>query len=253
MWATIDKCLDDDVILSIAELIDQFALSVTPKTGLSRNWSGHLNLNAGCLSHKIISELEKNLVLRKIEDFFKINIHNYEMLVGINLNWPGSEAQHPHMDGSFGNEHYILNIPIVDTTTVNGAIEIFPKTHLSSLSYSKFLLGGYIFSGVRVEAKAGHGLLRSSRLWHRGMPNRTGSPRAMLSIVFHDVKSLDGRMIRDKKSELWSGPIRLSSTQWFYPGRSLIRDCQHFFYVKSPLLHSGVRLLKSILNRDSNF
>ncbi|MBM3350049.1 MAG: hypothetical protein FJY58_10210 [Betaproteobacteria bacterium] len=253
MWATIGKCLTEDSMRTFIELIDQFVLSLAPKRGLSRNWSGHLNLSAGELSNKIILELEENLVLQQVQGFFNIDIKNYEVIVGINLNLPGSQAQHPHMDGLFHSEHYILNIPLVDTSVENGAIQIFPKTHLSDLSYSHFLFGGYMFSGVRVEAKAGFGLLRSSRVWHRGMPNNTRQLRPMLSIVFHESKSSEGEMIRAAKSKLRAGPVRLSSTQWFYPGSSIVRDCQHFLYVKIPLLHGAVRILKSCAFKNSNF
>ena len=157
------------------------------------------------------------------------------------------------MDGIFEEEHHILNITLVDTNIVNGAIELFPGTDARKLNFGQFLLGGYKSSSLRVETKAGHGLLRSSRLWHRGMSNESNVSRPMLSIVFHDKKSVDGMLITNLRSELRSGPIRISNSQWFYINKSYFKDLQHYLYVNIPLIHDLVRLSKLLVGKNSNF
>jgi hypothetical protein len=253
MWTNIGKCLDDNVIIDISEKINQFINNTTDNNLLNRNWSGHLNLSAGEMSDTIINELIKNNIYKKIEDFFNIDIADKEIIVGINLNLSKSNNQHIHMDGTFADEHHILNITLVDTDTVNGAIELFPGTEVRQLNYGQFLVGGFKSNSIRVETKAGHGLLRTSRLWHRGMSNHSHVSRPMLSIVFHEKKSVDGQLISNLRSELRSGPVRISNSQWFYINKSYFRDIQHYLYVFFPLIHDLVRLLKLLIGKNSNF
>jgi len=253
VWTTVSQCLSDEVKSEIENEILGFLGKLSEVGNPSKNWSGHLNLIVGGLSKSIMSDLENQRSLQYLEDFFKIRLEGKEVILGINLNMPGSKPQHIHMDGSFEEEHHILNITLVDTDITNGAIEIFPNTDLMKLNYGQFLFKGLKKGGVRVETKSGCGLLRTSRLWHRGMPNLTNVCRPMLSVVFHDRDTPEGRRIAANRDSLTRGPIRMSPTQWFYPGSSRLRDAQHFVYANMPVVHDCYRLTKALFGRNSNF
>lgn len=111
---------------------------------------------------------------------------------------PGSTPQPVHRDAKiplFGNESsvptpplsIVLNIPLIDFTVENGSTEVWPTTHLimdqpdeaTTLDHRVAPM-----ASVRLNAKAGSIVLRDSRAWHRGMPNRSGHQRTMLAVVY---------------------------------------------------------------------
>lgn len=104
--------------------------------------------------------------------------------VGCNLNLAGSCAQNMHIDGYAAEPFMIANVAVVDTDLVNGAIEISPGSHRRDYKYWEFVLARH--QALRVQMKAGDVLLRTSTLWHRGMPNRSSSMRPMLGFSWED-------------------------------------------------------------------
>src|SRR5207237_3021914 len=102
--------------------------------------------------------------------------------VGCNFNLPQSLPQHYHADREFTKEFLIVNIAVVDTTVENGAIELIPGTHKKFYPYWRFALERPYRNSRRVPMQQGDVLVRTSNVWHRGMPNRTAVPRPMLAL-----------------------------------------------------------------------
>ena len=121
----------------------------------------------------------------------------YNALYTANTNCPGSRKQPLHRDGSLlwpGNEPshptsaLVVNICTIDATEQNGAVQVWPGTHLHNSP--KKLFGRdmeraqrEITPPVRGCAKKGSILLRDVRLWHRGVPNRSNQVRHMIAQV----------------------------------------------------------------------
>jgi hypothetical protein len=162
--------------------------------------------------------------------------------VRCNFNLPKSVAQHRHMDGTFLQRFTIVNVAAVDTDLVNGAIELLPGTHKKFYPYWRFALKPNR-PATRICMSAGDVLIRSSTLWHRGMPNRSTAPRPMLAMTFGDknekeypdpFKQSDGKIVF---YENWYRPTRL--------GRLRERT-----FVAAPITYSAYRFVDSIVSAD---
>jgi hypothetical protein len=106
--------------------------------------------------------------------------------VGCNFNMPHSVAQHYHADRNFLDHFMIANVAVVDTTIQNGAIDMIPGTHKKFYKYWRFALERASKGSTRIEMKQGDVLIRTSNVWHRGMPNFTSAPRPMLAFTWED-------------------------------------------------------------------
>ena len=126
-----------------------------------------------------------------------------ECLTG-NTNLPGSRLQPVHVDEgqlwpNLGEPHpparLVVNIALSETTEQNGAIELWPGTHLDT----RMVIGNNIRvpeedvaarravrGPVRGDTRKGAVLIRDMRLWHRGTPNRSAAPRFMIAMI-HNV------------------------------------------------------------------
>ena len=146
--------------------------------------SGHLNCFPGeearfayqSIAERGIVELIRELLPKPFE------VPN----VGCNLNLPGSVAQHYHMDGWYLGDFIIANVAVVDTNLVNGAIDLLPGTHKKFYPYWRFALERAARLTTRLSMQQGDVLVRTSRLWHRGMPNLSAAPRPMVAFTFAD-------------------------------------------------------------------
>lgn len=144
--------------------------------------SGHLNCFPGAQSRFVYDELERYGVfdlVRKLSPSATRMPH-----IGCNFNLPNSSAQNPHADGYAASPFIIVNVAPVDTDLANGALEVTPGTHLRDYKYWQ-----YAFSGkpaIRVCTTAGGVIVRSSMLWHRGMPNRSSAIRPMLAFTWEN-------------------------------------------------------------------
>lgn len=82
-----------------------------------------------------------------------------------------------------------VNIALTDFTLENGATELWPGSHLIvDATLEERLETSQRSAGLptkRLAMPAGSIALRDSRLWHRGMPNRTGEIRVMLDLSYH--------------------------------------------------------------------
>jgi hypothetical protein len=144
--------------------------------------SGHLNCFPGAQSRFVYDELEPYGVfdfVRKLSPS-ALRMPN----VGCNLNLPNSSAQNPHVDGYAETAFIIVNVVPIDTDIGNGAMEVTPGTHLREYKYWQYALSGK--PAIRMPASVGDVIVRSSMLWHRGMPNRSKAIRPMLAFTWED-------------------------------------------------------------------
>ena len=99
----------------------------------------------------------------------------------------------PDLDEAPPTHGLVVNVPVVDATSENGSTELWPGTHLDT---TRAIGDGDIKLSSDIEARlrdkcqplqpsvpAGSVLIRDIRLWHRGMPNRTGQPRPMIAMI----------------------------------------------------------------------
>jgi hypothetical protein len=89
----------------------------------------------------------------------------------------------------------IVNIPLVDVTLANGALEVWPGTHLDVRTggprTDPFVVPAEWLESrreevppVRVPLPKGALLLRDSRMWHRGTTNATAEARPMVALLY---------------------------------------------------------------------
>ena len=142
--------------------------------------SGHLN----CFPGEGARFVYEALCARGIIDLIK-EIHpqaNRLPNVGCNYNLAHSVTQHYHADRDFTKAFMIANIAVVDTVIENGAIEVIPGTHKKFYKYWRFVMERPARNSIRVPMKCGDVLVRTSNVWHRGMPNLTSVARPMLAM-----------------------------------------------------------------------
>lgn len=122
-----------------------------------------------------------------------------------NTSCPGSGAQPVHRDGGrlrlmakfrlprlrflHPPTRLVVNVPLNDFDTSNGATELWPGTHRVGRA-SKWVPERLLEERRRVAPPVqltlprGCVVIRHFDLWHRGMPNRTDRPRHMLALVY---------------------------------------------------------------------
>jgi hypothetical protein len=126
-----------------------------------------------------------------------------ECLTG-NTNVPGSGLQPVHVDEgqlwpNLGAAHpparLVVNVALSETTEENGAIELWPGTHLDTLMAignnirvpEEHVAARRAVRGPLLGATSkGAVLIRDMRLWHRGTPNHSAAPRFMIAMI-HSV------------------------------------------------------------------
>lgn len=201
--------------------------------------TGHLNCFPGAGSRFAYEVLEK----RGIIDFIRtiepksVRLPN----VGGNLNLPGSIKQHYHCDRPFTWHFIIANVAAVDTEIANGAIDVLPGTHHQWYPYWKFALGATWRKTTRLALKQGDVLVRSSNLWHRGMPNLTGKPRLMLAFTWED-----GGSVREDPWSQEGGAISFYPN-WFRTSR--LGRLRERTFMTAPITYAAYRFVRSLVGR----
>jgi ectoine hydroxylase-related dioxygenase (phytanoyl-CoA dioxygenase family) len=77
-----------------------------------------------------------------------------------------------------------VNFPLVDFREDNGPLEIWPNgTHL--MAGVDTVEGASDREPEQVLMPAGSVLVRDTRVWHRGSPNRSDAPRPNLALVYN--------------------------------------------------------------------
>jgi hypothetical protein len=144
--------------------------------------SGHLNCFPGGESKFVYETLERAGVIDFVRALMPKSVRPPN--VGCNLNLPGSHEQNRHIDGYAADAFPIVNIATVDTDLANGAMEVLPGTHRKSYKYWELVLERP--RALRPSLKRGDIIVRTSALWHRGMPNPSNRARPMLALTWED-------------------------------------------------------------------
>ncbi len=107
---------------------------------------------------------------------------------------PGSDYQavHPDIYQLFPESSAVMppysivvNIPLVDAREDNGPLEIWPGgTHHYVAQPSQVANLAAEMQSVRVLMPAGSIVIRDSRMWHRGTPNRSTAPRPNFTLIY---------------------------------------------------------------------
>lgn len=144
--------------------------------------SGHLNCFPGASSHFVWDSLVARGLFALVKSLSPIPLRAPN--IGCNFNLPGSSQQNEHVDGYAERPFLVLNVAMVETTLENGAMEILRRTHLERYKYWELMLKRP--ERLRVIMNPGDVLVRTSSLWHRGMSNKSPSPRPMLAFTWED-------------------------------------------------------------------
>lgn len=151
---------------------------------------GHINCYPGEAARFVYDQLADSGVVEAIRTMRHGKRCNVR--VQVNYNLPGSSPQHYHTDSLFADEFLLCNVALVDTDEVNGAIDVLPGTHREYYPYWRFVLERKSRLSTRVPLEQGDLLIRTSTLWHRGMPNRTGTARPIIGLLFGEASTEEG-------------------------------------------------------------
>jgi hypothetical protein len=201
--------------------------------------AGHLNCAPGEAARFVYDRLVEAGIVEVVSSLAgqPLRLPN----VGCNFNLPGSVVQHWHMDRPFTRSFLIANVAVVDTELENGAMEVVPGSHRRYYKYWQFALerAAMHLPGRRLPLRQGDVLVRTSSLWHRGMPNRTGQPRPMLAFTWEDGGSREADPFR-------AGGGQITFRQNWYrsdlPGR--VRERLH---VAAPFTYEAYRFARSLV------
>ncbi len=200
--------------------------------------SGHLNCFPGEGSRFALAALEARGVIELIRQLYE---KPTPLRVSCNFNLPRSVAQHYHMDGVFTEDFMIANIAVVDTDLVNGAIDVLPGTHKRFFEFWRYAIERRYRLTTRLPLRQGDVLLRTSRLWHRGMPNRSATPRPMLAFTFGEKVAPSGDPFQFNDGKINFDP------NWFRP--NLLGRLRERTFVTAPITYSDYRFARSLVGK----
>jgi hypothetical protein len=204
--------------------------------------SGHLNCFPGEASRFVYDALHERGIIDLLKEMDpKIDRMPY---VGCNYNLPHSLIQHYHTDRDFTKAFLIANIAVVDTNVENGAIELIPGSHKTFYPYWRFALEKPYRKSLRVPMQQGDVMVRTSNVWHRGMPNLTSVARPMLALTWED-----GGSVQEDPFGVEGGKITFRPN-WFKPTR--LGRMRERLFVKVPLCYSAFRIVKSLSEKQGS-
>lgn len=112
-----------------------------------------------------------------------------------NTNCPGSGAQEVHIDQPHAHaagqpmSALSISIPVQDMGPENGAIELWPGTHLlptePKVAAADLAARRTVTPPIQPRAQAGDVLIRNPCTWHRGVSNPSAAVRHMIAVVIH--------------------------------------------------------------------
>ncbi len=199
-------------------------------------FSGHLNCFPGVAARAAYQQVVDAGVVDIVR---KVNADWAERpRVTLNYNLPGSVAQHYHMDGVYTRDFLIVNVAVVDTDLVNGAIDLLPGTNQQFYPFWKYALQRQYHGTTRIPVKQGDIIIRRSTLWHRGMPNLSDRPRPMLAVTYGEMPepTLDPFQTNDGAMEFYPN--------WFRPTR--LGRLREKVFVKAPISYAAYRFVRSL-------
>jgi hypothetical protein len=198
--------------------------------------SGHLNCFPGEESRMVYQALKDAGVIGMMRKLFPKAVG--EPNVGMNLNLPKSVAQHYHSDSAFQKDFVILNIAVVDTDLVNGAIDLLPGTQKRFYEFWRYAVERQYKRTTRVPMKQGDIMIRTSVLWHRGMPNYSEIPRPMMALTWED-----GGTKHSDSFGIYDGKIKFLPN-WYRP--NLLGRLRERTFVAAPITYSAWRFARSL-------
>ena len=202
--------------------------------------AGHLNCFPGEGARFVYDELVRRGVMDLIRAISPTQAD--DLRVGCNMNFPKSVAQNYHIDGSFSAAFMVLNVAVVDTDLVNGAIDVIPRTHVRPYRYWEFAARRLYRASTRLPMKRGDVLIRTSTLWHRGMPNRSTAPRPMLAMTFGEAVAPKGDPFATYDGKITFEANRFKTT--------FLGQLRERTFVAWPQAHSAIRFVRSVLGKD---
>lgn len=221
------------------QLLD--ALELSQRTGSLFNGGGGISGHLNCVPGETARFAYDALVERGIVDLVRELAPKAfgPVRVGCNVNLPRSVAQHYHMDGIFTEDFMIANVAVVDTDLVNGAIDVAPGTQKRFYKYCDFAMGRVYKLSKRLPLNQGDVLVRTSRLWHRGMPNMASVPRPMLAFTFGEKGVREGDAFSESKTIQFN-------PNWFNPTR--LGRLREQTFVAAPITYAAYRFVTSLFD-----
>jgi hypothetical protein len=201
--------------------------------------TGHLNCFPGEESRFVYETLRERGIVDLIRSIFPKATG--EPNVGLNFNLPNSVAQHYHADRPFTQDFMICNIAVVDTVIANGAIDVVPGTHKKWYPFWRFAVERPYRYNKRLPMTQGDVLLRTSNLWHRGMPNLTATARPMMALTWED----GGSTAKDPFA-VEGGKITFRPN-WYRP--NALGRLRERTFIAAPITYSTYRFVRSLVGR----
>jgi hypothetical protein len=133
----------------------------------------------------------------------------------------------------------ICNIAVVDTVIANGAIDVIPGTHKKFYPFWRFAVERPYRHARRLPMTQGDVLLRTSNLWHRGMPNQTAIARPMMALTWED----GGSTVKDSFA-VEGGKITFRPN-WYRP--NALGRLRERTFIAAPITYSAYRFVRSLV------
>ena len=205
--------------------------------------SGHLNCFPGEESRFAYEALEAYGIIDLLKVIFPKAVRMPN--VGCNFNLPHSVTQHYHVDRNFKDDFIIVNVAVVDTDLTNGAIDIVPGTHKKFYKFWRFAIERPHRASKRLPLNQGDVLVRTSNVWHRGMPNHTDVARPMLAYTWED-----GGSTQPDPFKVENGKI-VFRQNWYKP--NLAGRLRERTFVVAPITYSAYRFVTSLFDGTKGY
>ncbi len=197
--------------------------------------AGHLNCFPGEGARFAYEALRREGILTALKELFPKLVPTLK--VGCNFNLPRSVVQHYHTDGAFMKEFIECNVAVVDTDLENGAIDVVPGTHTKFYKYWQFALEAPYKRSKRIPLKQGDILIRTSNLWHRGMPNKSSEARPMLAFTWENSKDTGEDPFAAEEGKI------VFKKNWYRT--DFLGQLRERAYVVAPFTYSAYRFVSS--------
>jgi Phytanoyl-CoA dioxygenase (PhyH) len=201
--------------------------------------SGHLNCYPGKDSRFVLDDLTSHGVIDVIRTLSPAGADR--LRANCNVNLPQSVAQHYHTDGYYSDPHYVCTVAVIDTDLVNGALDVLPGTNRRYYKFWQYALRRKYRLTTRVLMEQGDVVIRKSTLWHRGMPNRSASPRPQLTFTFGEASAPSGDPFLVNDGEIFFEP------NWYKADR--LGRIRERVFVKLPVSYSAYRFARSLVGK----
>ena len=175
--AVFKSLLDPHLLTQVNEiLMQEVSVERLERRKLPGFSMGHLAIESCYIHSQLWQELiEVGLIDALVKRFDYVKYLTF----GGNANLPNSRRQKLHLD-SF-SDNIIINVPLVDVTAHNGAVSVVATDCSYETNTFDFFRRKLYLSEKQVFSNLGDVILRSDRVWHRGNPNYSDTPRLMMT------------------------------------------------------------------------